>query len=413
MTLAQKLEQGIAAAEAGRKGEARALLTEVVDSDQAQTEAWWWLSHVSDGMEDKLICFENILALEPDHPEAQAALAWVQEQREKLYRSVYAPGEELPPANVISRPANATPPFSQDYPHQDEFDNPWLCPYCLSLTQPADITCPHCKSPLVLTTRIQTERSIWLWRGITLQLGMILIGGAIWATTFTLGLKYGGLGKPLSLLPLYFGLSMGQPPELVETVFLRYPPWLFWSFAGVVLYSSLMIAMLWFRMKHGNTVYLVSAGLLLAIGLLAILFYYGSFMGTTLGFLIVALGAGQLLVTLNLWNDFNFKSYRLRTEVDSGAKNHATFYLAGRQYAEAGLWGLAVIHYRRAVSREPHQAIYHLSLAVAYAKTNRLNLAQDSISAAEKLDPDAPEIWEVYRQLFPKTVKPLKKNLPK
>jgi hypothetical protein len=116
---------------------------------------------------------------------------------------------------------------------------------------------------------------------------------------------------------------------------------------------------------------------------------------------MAAFGAGQLLVTLNLWNDFNFKSYRLRTEVDSGAKNHATFYLAAASTPRPGCggWRSSTI-----AGRQPGAAPGHVpsALAVAYAKTNHPKLAEASLNTAERLDPDAPEIWEVRRQLFPK-----------
>ena len=72
MSLPEKLAQGIAAAQAGRRAEARRLLTEVVQSDEKQLEAWQWLGRVVDSLEDKQVCLENVLTLDPANEAAQA-----------------------------------------------------------------------------------------------------------------------------------------------------------------------------------------------------------------------------------------------------------------------------------------------------------------------------------------------------
>jgi hypothetical protein len=127
MTPSEQLSQGIAAAQAGHRTTARALLTKVLQTDDQHIDGWWWLGQVVDSLDDKTICLENVLALDPNHAEAQAELAWVQEQQEKLFRPVYAPGEEAPREGISPLPQAATAPITTDYPHQDEFDNPWLC----------------------------------------------------------------------------------------------------------------------------------------------------------------------------------------------------------------------------------------------------------------------------------------------
>ena len=98
-------------------------------------------------------------------------------------------------------------------------------------------------------------------------------------------------------------------------------------------------------------------------------------------------------------NDFKFVSRRLQLVTDGGIKNHASFYLAGRKYAEMGLWGLAVIHYRRAVGRKENNAVYQLALGIAYLKIKRYDLANETLAKAEELDPDSPEIWQLRKQV--------------
>ncbi|RME42626.1 MAG: hypothetical protein D6796_14145, partial [Caldilineae bacterium] len=78
MNLYQKLQQGIAAAKAGNREEARTLLMEVVETDERQILAWMWLSRVLDDLDDKQICFENILALAPNNEFALKGMAWLE-----------------------------------------------------------------------------------------------------------------------------------------------------------------------------------------------------------------------------------------------------------------------------------------------------------------------------------------------
>lgn len=278
-------------------------------------------------------------------------------------------------------------------------DHEWLCPYCVAPTQPGDKNCPHCKKPLVFTRRVSLERSAWLWRGIFLQVGLILLLAAAWTVSYALVYRFNRISGSDSYLPLYVGLPVEQPEELVQKAMAVYPLWLFWSFAGAIFISMLLILLLYFRVKHGNTIYMISATAMLAAGLTLIIFFNRSLLLLVLGGVVLTFGAGQMLVTLNLWNDFKFKSERLRLVTDGGVKNHASFYLAGRKYADMGLWGLAVIHYRRAVARQERNAVYHLALAIAYQNISRPDLAKKSLDAAEKIDPDSPEIWQVRQKL--------------
>ncbi|GAB4448557.1 MAG: hypothetical protein Kow0031_31080 [Anaerolineae bacterium] len=397
MTLSDKLSRGIEAAQTGRKAEARALLTEVVTADETQLDGWWWLSQVVDSLEDKAVCLENVLALQPEHEAAQQALAGVQAQQERLFRPVYAPGEEQPPPQVVPQPKLS--PISAAYPHQDDLDNIWLCPYCLTLTQPQDKICGHCKNPLVVARRVRQERSVWLWRGVSLQLAIILVLLTLWGSSMTLILKVNRIPDPVPYLPLYVGLPAAASPESAEAVLLLYPRWLFWGFALAVLYSLLLAVLLFLRVKHANTLYLVSGGVTMLLGGLTAIFYFDAVPALVLGVLAIFAGGGQLFITMNLWDDFAFKYKRLRLGLDSGAKNHTTLYLTGREYAEAGLWGLAAIHYRQAAGRYPQKAVYHLALAVAYYQTNRFEAARQALDQAARRDPGAPEVEELRQKL--------------
>ena len=278
-------------------------------------------------------------------------------------------------------------------------DYEWLCPYCVAPTQPENRSCPTCKKPLVITKRTREDRSAWIWRGIILQLGVLMVLFSVWATAFTLLVKFRGIPSPVPYLPLYFGLPVDQPEHYSEIVLTQFPRWVFWSFAIATLISIVLIFMLFFRVKHTNTVYMLSGSLMLAWGITTMVFYYDTYVMMAIGVASFIVGAGQLFVTLNLWGDFTYKETRLRLKLDRGIKNHPSMYISGRRYAEVGMWGLAIIHYQRAIGRKSDLAVYHMALAIAYANIRRYDLAEASLNSAEKLDPDAHEIWQLRKKL--------------
>jgi hypothetical protein len=72
------LNRAIIAAKAGRKAEARQLLEAVLDTDERNERAWLWLSGVVDYDEERMICLENVLSINPAHQAARRGLAMLQ-----------------------------------------------------------------------------------------------------------------------------------------------------------------------------------------------------------------------------------------------------------------------------------------------------------------------------------------------
>ncbi len=399
MKLQDKLARGISAAQAGHKAEARKFLTEVIETDETQLEAWLWLSQLVDSLEEKVICLENVLTLDAANEFAQKELARVKSQQEAFFTPTYRPGEETPPPAVVTMPEAAKTPIVAEYPHEDEFDNEWLCPYCTALTQPEDRTCPACRRSLIISRRVKEERTVWLWRGIFLQFVIALFLFIFGLASFTVMVKLQGISNPIPFLPLYFGLSVDQPEALIQTVLTAFPLWFFWGLVGVILYSLSLMLLLYFRVPYGHFLYLVNSGMMLVLGAFGIIFLHDSLATLAPSVIGLFLGAGQLLITLNLWIDFTFEEGRLRLKVDRGAKNHPSLFISARKYSELGMWGLAVIHLRRAIAREARNPSYHAALAVAYMNIKRYDLAEKALGDAEKLAPKTIEFRRLREQL--------------
>ena len=75
------LRQGIAAAKAGQREHARELLMRVVEQDEENALAWLWLSGVVDSLDDREVCLENVLSVDPGNEAAQRGLDTLYQQQ--------------------------------------------------------------------------------------------------------------------------------------------------------------------------------------------------------------------------------------------------------------------------------------------------------------------------------------------
>jgi Flp pilus assembly protein TadD len=108
---AELLRQGIAAAKAGRKEEAHETLLQVIKLDERNEQAWLWLSAVVDSIEEKEICLENVLALNPANARAQAGLDWLRQSRAES--EAPAPEAAAPQEPVSEQAAPEPPPVEE------------------------------------------------------------------------------------------------------------------------------------------------------------------------------------------------------------------------------------------------------------------------------------------------------------
>jgi len=58
----------------GNRDEGREVLEEILEEDEENDEGWLWMSAVVDDEEERKICLENVIAINPDNAVAQRAL---------------------------------------------------------------------------------------------------------------------------------------------------------------------------------------------------------------------------------------------------------------------------------------------------------------------------------------------------
>jgi tetratricopeptide (TPR) repeat protein len=412
------MRAGIAAAKSGQRERARDLLMRVVEQDEENALAWLWLSGVVDSLDDQEICLENVLALDPDHEAARQGLAWVRKQKGTQAPS---PAETTPPlapsleppaetARTGKRATLAAAILHEDFarrrpppepepepaptpPPQDEFDDPYLCPYCAAPTHPDDRKCQACGARLWIPIRRREERSTWLWAALTVQMA-----GIIWpATVPLLMLVYAaheaGVEAPLTLVPVYFGLPGSVPPKVASAVLEAVPRLYVLPFAFYLPFALMVLIGLYLRWKPIFFLFLISALLALALG--------GAGMLLTQEWGLVCSGSGLILallmflLLLQLEDDFFLDEKRILLHIDRSAKKGLDFLACGRRYTRREMWAMAVIHLRRAVAWLPDWIDAHLELAVAYIGLKRYDLAAKALAEARRTSPDDPRVEEL------------------
>jgi len=144
------LRRGVEAAKAGQSVWARQLLFQVIELDEANLQAWLWLSSVVADPLEKFICLKNVLKLDPDNKPAQLGLARLEQQ---------AARPRPPPASQTA-PSSPKPPrksskirrLKPSLKKQTTPDNKTKtsCPFCIHPISLTVTICPHCQFPLAM-----------------------------------------------------------------------------------------------------------------------------------------------------------------------------------------------------------------------------------------------------------------------
>lgn len=74
VSINELLKKGIAAAREGDKATARDLFQQVVDLDEKNEKGWFWLASVAETDDDRRVCLENVLQINPANERAQQIL---------------------------------------------------------------------------------------------------------------------------------------------------------------------------------------------------------------------------------------------------------------------------------------------------------------------------------------------------
>jgi tetratricopeptide (TPR) repeat protein len=392
------LRQGIAAARAGEKGQARDLLLQVIARDEEVEAAWLWLSGVVDEPEERQICLENVLTLNPHNVAARNGLRWLEEHdsiassesaQSQQHPARRHPGQGLTPVSgeAVSSAPSPHEPSSPPAVSPIEID-PYGCPYCGGSVGGEGSHCTHCHRPVLVRQRK---------RAGSFGLGWLVL-------SFVLQAAVAGLE----------GYFVSQLVQLS-----RLPAWLIQSAVYLLVGSALFTpeGVAGDLAVSGEMVILVNYALALVCLAVAVgmafrsrVAYFGAFL--LAGLLAMATGAGLLthltgwvpaLVRLALiavsikWlvdsaPAFEWQMRRYDASLAHGLKTDLDYHNRGQRYHKMGMWAKAAAHWKIAIQLAPGQVRYYTALASAYARMGYLAAALSETDKALARAPDDEQL---------------------
>lgn len=360
----QKIEQGIQALRAGEREKGRQLLTEVVTADDQNEKAWLWLSNAVDSDEERQLCLENALTINPQNQAAQKSLA-------KL-------NQKAPPPEVIP----AVEQMDIVYQDYSKIDDIWaraedlqLCPYCAAELQSEQTRCHHCKQNLTVTyfQHAKPKPNFHIYWVLILGLSQLFMLQVIIDSLTEQPLEImilHGLMTPVFLVLTVFLFLRKNWAHIASVVILFLAaaliiatPFLESAVSDIFLETTLERTPL-FGLAQGFSSAITGAIRALQLAGLALAAYFGIFIVPP---------------------DFARETVRLRAEVNRKASKASGLFLAGDRYAKRKMWAAAVLNWQRAVALDPTRLLYQLSLAQAYAELNYFDRSLDVLQSARSI----------------------------
>ena len=392
------LEQGIGAARAGRRDEARHLLTQAVEADAHNEQGWLWLAGLVSDPEDMRTCLENVLHLNPDNGKALAGLAWVEQRYgprpdEVSHTPPSAPALAAPPTKQApvappKDPARAAPPAVLATSPAGEAagatPEAYPCFYCGAPAALEQRDCPRCHGSLMIRAAPREKRSVpltilgilWILPGV-----FQILGGL--AATVMASLAYSTLQRSLPrvrgvaatsfplqlLLPLAAGvvfgaMSIGIGRGLLKRRRLSYLIVIFFAALGLTGAIAMLImgaaAVPKIAQAIGSPALSARDASLARVGAGAMMTAFTVSIGWQLIY--------TLLVALS-YRDFFGPMVRFQPELDEG--DDMASYNSGVAYKNRGMWFMAAQEWLVAVKKRPGDGEYLHALGLAYVQLKK------------------------------------------
>jgi tetratricopeptide (TPR) repeat protein len=383
------LQEGVAAARAGRAAQARALLLRVIEIDKHNVQAWYWLSQVVESPQEREICLENVLALDPGHMAVQAELADLRRQQAEAEASVLLSKEALEAAI----PLTAKEQLSADIAVE-----PLPCPYCGALIGADERQCLICARDLYIKEPKSKKHSI---HSLGLVIGWFALASHTW-----LGLVvyyiFSGLASAADASPgsqstlRMLGELLGFEDLGVGMLDLPLGPVL--VAGGTILAFSLFVA--WGLYRRIRFFYWLTVALIL-LYLLTIVYRVAT--AESVSLLGVVLQGGIFFWAIGFafiaYDKFAWVERRLDAGLDRDVQSYSALYARGREYAKQGMWAKAACHWSKAVALSPEHPEYRTALASAYINLGLSEQALEHLHKVQQIEPHNPQVRELLLRI--------------
>jgi hypothetical protein len=419
--MSELLEQGIAAARAGNRAEARALLTRVIEGDERNERAWLWLSGVVDDPNDMRTCLHNVLELNPNNTQARQGLAWVDSKYGPPTPAPAAPAPApstpaeivapTPPATpydpLASAPTSYTGPTTRLIPEEPIAEPPQApapapvdrtaavessptappenpCPYCGTPTTLTQKSCIQCRQSLMIRGAPAEKRSlpltilgglwifygvIWILAGILGTLGALLVLQAAQSPTPRGSSQAANSFSLAILIPIVIGILIGVLIIRIGRGLLRRERWAYYVVIGLSVLGLIgticnlaQVGGMAAALRNSRATALppgTGANVNVIIGILYVVVF-------------VAIGLQVLYLLLVGLSHSDFFGPQVRFQPSVEAADDMTHYNNGIAYKNRGMWYMTVQEWFVASRKKPHDKTYLQALGLAYAQIKKL-----------------------------------------
>ncbi len=400
------LQSGKEAAKKDDPALAWELLLAVVEEDEKNEEAWLWLSSVVESDEDKRICLENVLVINPENAPAKRGLTRLagetsgagemnEEFTIRRHNNPVSPAASIlyPGQNITEwhwrEPAIQHGVAIPGYQGRSSFDDIWeqdvdICPYCAGELAYDEWRCSKCRQNLKQTHYRYPKPSSDLLIFLVLILGVAQL-------SFILILMNLAVGKSLVAL-IWQTLIFITMLALATGIHLRR----FWSYLGSIV-ALLMVLLtiiidLFVQPKvPGALDAALADGLFKALAENPYLFAMEPFIDLIIPFQLLAVLLALFYAIFRVGPDFERVLVRQTARIDKGVDGASMFYTHGKDYAGRGMWATAVLHFRRAAALEPTRSHYLIALGDGYARLGYYQRSLDVLESAKQLAIDSQQ----------------------
>jgi tetratricopeptide (TPR) repeat protein len=406
-----RLQQGIAAARAGRRDEARELLIKAVEADERNAAAWLWLSGVLDNPADIRVCLENVVELEPGNERAKQGLAWLdarygppaKPEPPQPPAPVEAPVPDMPAPTVGAAalaPTVTVDPTIQPSlpPDPDAPAEPGeACPYCGSPVGAEQTRCPECRRDLMVRTEPREQRSIWLTiLGILWIISSVLTLLAGLLFTLVLGVAAQQIAAftrgsfPFgALLPGVGVVIFGAFALWMSVALLRRQRWAYYVVVVLTVFSLVVMVV---QVTGGAAMIGAISSSMLPESVPPEV--AGSIATITGLALLCSVGLNLLYVALVVLSYRDFFGPRARMRASVEPADDREHFNRGLAFKNQQMWYMAMLEWEAAVAHAPRDPSYLHALGLAYAQVGRFDQARRTLDTAIQVSPGNPQIQE-------------------
>lgn len=404
------LRSGITAVKAGDKSAAQQQFLKIIEFDERHEKAWLCLSTAVSTLEDKIICLENVLAINPDNAKVSQKLSQLQKKKPQptqkptpkrnIVRREYklsGAGAILYPERAVKEwewvdPTQIQPGQEVGYQAHTAYDDVWskeidLCPYCAAAVEPTHHKCPQCHQTLVSKQFRYPNMSSLLHLFWVILFGLANINLVQMFYDLIFWRDIIGVLLNLGLVVLFLILGTGA---MLRKYF---------AFLGAQILSSIILFVGFLELVFP---FQVKSNALPSLDPALTGFVAGLGEGFDLFLTIFEMAGAAIVLILAIFMlapDFEQVALRRVARVKKGLPHGADYHLEANRAAKAGMWATAVLHWQRAASIEPTRLLYQKKLAAAYLRLNFVERSIDVLQSALQLSTNPDQKAQIQRQI--------------